>query len=188
MVEAEALAEIILSDRTKLLCAAQVNNRLFAFTAGVGFDAAIVDRVLPLIKKMAGKLAFVLAAIGTLVAYRYPVYKMKVDNMKFSGVGLIVLNGRYYAGKYVVALDNDLDSGSLCALILHKPGRIAALNYLRATALDRLHTRADVTFLQNIQSIDIEGESMTPVQVDGEIVCHLPARITADAKRFDILV
>ena len=188
VVEAEVLADIILSGRTRLLCAAQVNNRLFAFTAGVGFDAAIVDRVSPSVKKTAGKLAFVLAAIGTLLAYRYPVYKMRVDNIEFSGIGVIVVNGRYYAGKYIVAPDNDLGSGSLCALILHKPGRIAAVNYLLAMAFDRLHTCADVTFLQNIRSIDIEGEAITPVQVDGEIACHLPARITADAKRFDILI
>lgn len=187
MVEADALADIILSGRTRPFCAAKVNSRLFAFTAGVGFDAAVVDRVSPSVKKTAGKLAFVFAAISTLVAYRYPEYEIAADNMEFSGVGVIVVNGRYYAGKHVVAPDNDLGSGRLCAIILHKPGRIAALKYVLAMALDRLHTRADVTFLQNIRSVDIKGDAMTPVQVDGEILCHLPARIEAGAKRFEFL-
>lgn len=187
MVKPDALADIILSGRSRPFCAARINDRLFTFTAGVGFDAVVVDRVSSSLKRRTGKLAFVLAAISTLVTYRYPVYKFTADNREYSGVGLIVVNGRYYAGKYLVAPENDLGNGSLCALILHKPGRIAALGYLLAMTLDRLHTRTDVSFLQNIRSIEVEGDAMTPVQVDGEIACHLPARITADAKRFDVL-
>lgn len=187
VVGADALADVILAGRIRQLRAGRVNDRLFAFTAGVGFDAAIVARVRPSVKKRAGKLAFVLAAVDTLVAYRYPLYKMTIDNKVYSGVGAIIVNGRYYAGKHVVSPNNDLGNGCLCVVILHKPGRIAALSYSLAMLLGRLQSRSDVTFLQQVRSIEIEGEDVTPVQVDGEISCHLPVRITADAKRFDIL-
>ncbi|MGI9512460.1 MAG: diacylglycerol/lipid kinase family protein [Anderseniella sp.] len=187
VVGANALADIIVAGRTKQLCAGQVNNKLFTFTAGVGFDAAVVARVRPRIKKWTGKLAFALAAMGTLVAYRYPVYRLTIDDKVYSGVGAIILNGRYYAGKHIVSADNDLGNGSLCVVILNRPGRIAALSYSLAMLLDRLPSRSDVTVLKQVRSIEIAGDDATPVQIDGEIACHLPVRTTADAARFDIL-
>ncbi|MEM9472761.1 MAG: diacylglycerol kinase family protein [Pseudomonadota bacterium] len=187
VVDAEALADVIVAGRTRQLCAGRVNNKLFAFTAGVGFDADVVASVSPSVKKLTGKLAFALAAVRTLIAHSYPVYKMTIDNKEYSGVGAIIINGRYYAGSHVVAPQNDLGNGRLCVVILHKPGRIAALRYGLAMLLDRLQSRTDVTFLQQVRSIEIDGDDTTPVQVDGETACHLPVLITADAKRFDIL-
>ena len=188
VVGADALADVIVAGRTTQLCAGQVNDRLFAFTAGVGFDAAVVARVRPAIKKWAGKLAFVLAALGTLIAYRYPVYRMTIDGKAYSGVGAIIVNGRYYAGKHLVAPDNDLGNGSLCVVVLHRPGRLAALGYSLAMLLGRLPSRSDVTTLQQVRSIAIDGDERAQVQVDGEIICRLPVRINADVKRFDVLV
>lgn len=188
VVGADALADVIIAGNTKQLCAGRVNDKLFAFTAGVGFDAAVVARVRPSVKRWAGKLAFVLAAVETLIAYRYPVYRMTMDNKEYSAAGVIIVNGRCYAGKHIVSPGNDLGNGCLCAVILHKPGRIAALSYSLAMLLDRLPSRSDVTFLQQVRSIEIEAGDEAPVQVDGEIACHLPVRITADAQRFDILV
>ena len=187
VVDADALADVIVAGRTKKLCAGRVNDRLFVFTAGIGFDAEVVARVRTSVKKWLGKLAFGVAAVHTLIAYRRSAYRMTIDGKVYSGVGTIVVNGRYYAGKHVVSPDNDLGNGSLCVVILHKPGRIAALRYSLAMMSDQLPSRSDVTVLQQVRSIEIEGDDLTPVQVDGEIVCHLPVTITADAKRFDIL-
>ena len=188
MIDADLLADIILKGETKTICAGAINERLFVFTAGVGFDANVVAAVSSSLKKKIRKLAFVAAAIRTLFTYKYPLLSLSIDGQKYRGAGVIVMNGQYYGGNYTITPENNLADPGFAVLVLKRAGRMAGLSYLVSLAQGKLHKRQDVIYLKNVRLIDVTGPADLPCQADGEVSGHLPVQIRADVKQVELIV
>lgn len=178
---ADALAQLIIAGQTRRVETAAINGRRFVFTAGAGFDAYVVATVDPVLKRRLGKLSFVHAAIRAMVRYRFERFAVTVDGKAMDAAGVIVMNGRCYGGPFAVAPDNDLFSGKLAVLVLRNAGRVAALRYLAAMVLGRLHTSAGVDYVTNVSRVDIVRPAGAPVQADGDHPGFVPATICAGA-------
>ncbi len=175
---ARTVAAAILDGRQHSVTLGTVNGRRFSMMAGVGFDAHVVRDVSSKLKRAIGKGAYVLETLRQLVVYKSKFYDVRVDGVAMRAASLLVCNGHYYGGRFVAAPQARLENPDLQVVLFQRKGRFAILRYTLALALGRLPTREDVRIV-SARTIEIDGPAGEPVQGDGDIVAHLPARFEA---------
>ncbi len=111
-----------------------------------------------------------------LLVFPFPNYRITVDGAAYDAASVVISNGRYYAGQYVLAPDADIAEPSFQVCLFERGGRLAALRYVRALQLDRLVEEPDYRIVSG-REIRIEGPEGDPVQADGDIVAALPVDI-----------
>ena len=161
---------------------ARVNDRWFAFSAGMGLDAAVVARVdaHPRLKKRWGPRYFAAAAISEF-SRRYVVHPprldIEVDGAAVpGGVSVFVQNGdpyTYFRDRPIhVAEESRLDSGRLAGAVLRR----ARLTDLPSIGYRALTPAAAMTASRAVQGFSgvaeivarpADGVAM-PLQVDGD--------------------
>lgn len=154
-----------------------VNGRRFVMMAGFGFDAYVVSQVKPRVKKFIGKAAYVLSTLKALMSFRFPKYRVTVDGQTFDVASAVIANGHYYGGTFVCAREARLEDPTLYAVLFMNPGPWHTARYALWMMLGRLDKLDDVRIVP-ATDISVERVDAGPVQGDGDILAHLPARIT----------
>jgi len=173
-----ALAETILHGVPGKICLGQVRgaagrSRLFVTTAGAGADAHAVASVDLVGKKVFGTAAYYAEMARQLLVFPFPNYRIEVDGTGYDAASVVVANGRYYAGQYVLAPDADIAEPSFQVCLFERGGRLAALRYVLAMQMDRLTEEPDYRIVTG-RKVRVEGPAGDPVQADGDIVSALP--------------
>ena len=73
-------------------------QRYFALMAGVGFDADVVSRVRPVMKRALKEMAFVLQGLATYLTAEYPLVQIECDDRCTEGYFVVLGNARNYGG------------------------------------------------------------------------------------------
>lgn len=180
----------------------RVNDRWFAFSAGMGLDAAVVARVdaHPRLKARYGANYFAAAALSTF-SRRYvvnpPRLEVLIDGDPLAdGVSVFVQNGdpyTYFRDVPVRVADHSrLDSGSLAGAVLTRARltdlpslgyRILARNgrVTRATSVRGFHDAGEVV-------VRATGDGPIPLQVDGDHIGDVAeARFSLAAGRLTVV-
>jgi diacylglycerol kinase family enzyme len=162
---------------------ARVNERWFTFSAGVGLDASVVERVdsHPRLKARFGPWYYAQAAVTTFMekyAVRAPRFVASLRDHEVEGVSVFVQNSRPYTffrrRPIDVAADAGLGSGDLSGAVLTRANAVdlptLAFRLLSRHASVARHRRV-VGFGQldglRVRSVD---ERPVPVQVDGDYI------------------
>jgi diacylglycerol kinase family enzyme len=170
-----------------------VNDRCFTFSAGVGLDARVVERVdsHPRMKVRMGEWYYTWAALSAFLR-RYVVHPPRIvveaEGSKVQGVLAIVQNGHPYTyfdkRPIEIAEGAELDSGTLAGVVLRRGSPIDM-----PTVLWRAFSRrAHIVKHRRISAFDTAGEILVraldgarvPIQVDGDFIGE------ADEARFSI--
>jgi diacylglycerol kinase family enzyme len=172
----------------------RVNGRCFAFTAGLGLDASVVERVdrHPHLKARMGAYYFTYAAVTTFVR-RYlvepPRVELEVEGERFAGVTAIVQNLEPYTyfNRRPIELAEGVaaDDGALAGVVLDRASPLdmptviwrAFSQRARMVRHRRVHAFAGVREL-TARSLD---DRPVPLQVDGD---HVDDVLEA---RYDVL-
>ncbi|MGI9420715.1 MAG: diacylglycerol/lipid kinase family protein, partial [Geminicoccaceae bacterium] len=133
-------------------------------------------RVNPDLKRFMGKGAYLYETMKRIASFSPPTYHLCIDDREQQAHGVIIANGRFYAGRYVTAPDAHIEKPSLEVCRLGRAGRSAAARYLLSLFLGRLAARADVG-IDQATKLNILGPAGAPVQADGDVVCRLPASV-----------
>ena len=162
---------------------AQAGDRHFLFSAGVGLDASVVERVdaHPRVKARLGEWYYAWTAIGTFnrrYLVRPPRLEAELGGERVAGVTVIVQNGSPYTyfGNRPIEMGEgaDLQSGDLAGVVL-KRGRPIDLP---TVAFRALVPRAHVTRHRQVHAFDgltelvvrSRDERPLPLQVDGDYI------------------
>lgn len=183
---ANAIADVIAGGPTRSIHVGTANGRRFVMMAGVGFDAHVVSRINPKMKRALGKLAYVLETLLALLRFPFPTYRVVLDGRAFEAASLVVANGHYYGGRFVCAPDARLDDGWFDVCLFGRAGAWYALRYAAALVLGRLQTLRDVVVIR-ARTVIVLGDDAEPVQGDGDIVAHLPLEVVA-GERIGVVV
>ncbi len=183
----DALADTIVQGSTTTISLPKANGRRFVFSAGAGFDAYLVATVSRTLKKRLGKSAFAVAAIRAMKHYRFPKLDIVVDGVACSGVGVIIMNGSLYAGRYNVAPDRRLSDPKFSVIVLTNPGWRSAVSYISAMVRGRLHTHSGVTFIRSATSVDVAGPDEVAFQIDGDHADFVTLSARADTGNVRII-
>jgi len=184
-LSARRIAGAIAEGAPRDLYLGRADGRYFALMCGVGFDAHVVARVSPHLKRRLGKLAYVLASLVELWRYRPRRYAVTLDGRRHDAASAIVANAHFYGGRYVVAPHARIDDPRLQVCLFHRAGRRHVLRYGWGLISGRLHRFADVSILpaHRIEIATVAPAPVPePVQGDGDIIAALPVAITAGAK------
>ncbi len=180
-------AEVILDGRTRPIHLGECNGRLFAMMAGIGFDARVVQAVSPALKRRLGKTAYVIESLAELGRHRPTEYRVSVDGGPPQTAGTVIIaNGHYYGGRFIVAPSARLDSADLYACLFEHGSRIDALGYSAAMVLGALRFLSSVS-RQPARMIRVEGPEGEPVQADGDIIGYLPIEVRVAASTLTII-
>jgi diacylglycerol kinase (ATP) len=161
--------------------------RRFSMMAGIGFDAHVVARVDPVLKRWTGKFAYVLASLLQLRDHKDQLYDVTVDGHRHRAASVIVAKGHFYGGKFVVAPAARLDEPYLHVCLFGRSGRWAVIRYALALMAGQLHRLADVTLIRALK-VEVDGPSGEPVQVDGDLDGQLPVTIDIDDRALRLAV
>jgi diacylglycerol kinase family enzyme len=161
----------------------RVNSRCFTFTAGLGLDASVVERVdsHPTLKVRLGAYYFTYAAVTTF-ARRYlvdaPRIEVQVEGERHSGVTAIVQNLQpytYFNDRPIELAEGVApDDGSLAGVVLERASPVdmptvawrAFSRRARILRHRRVHSFKGVT---ELSARSLDGRPV-PLQVDGDYV------------------
>jgi diacylglycerol kinase (ATP) len=170
------IAEAISSGRPRRVHLGQANGRRFAMMAGVGFDAHVVRRVDPRLKRALGQLAYVLTALGEFIAYRPIWYEVEIDGKLHRAATVIVAKGHFYGGRFTVAREARLEEPRLLVALFERGGRWHGVRFAAALLLGRLDRLADFRVLPALR-VEVRGPAGEPVQCDGDFTTALPLTV-----------
>ena len=170
------LADTILFGRSHSITIGEVNGRRFIMMASVGLDAQVVEHVDLALKRVVGKWAYVVEMLRQTMTAMPVTYRLCMDKTEQAASGIVIANGRHYAGRYITSPDANLEKPSLDVCCLTRSGRSATLSYLLSLLLGRFARNAGV-HIGEATDLEILGPVGAPLQADGDILCRLPATI-----------
>jgi diacylglycerol kinase (ATP) len=172
-----------------LACAeAGAVTRYFVQLAGVGFDAQAVRDASWELKKKIGPLSYVWAgikALGTTLAQ----VEVSVNGSGQRAVGAAVLvgNGRFYGGPFVLFPKARMDDGLLDVCVFEKCGYLDVLRYgqgiLRGAHIDL----GDVEYFQ-AERLVCTAPGTTPFELDGEDAGDAPVTFSIVPRALRVIV
>jgi diacylglycerol kinase family enzyme len=170
---AAQIADAVVADRTRRIGVGRANGRRFAFSAGVGLDAAAVRAVDQMGRasdgKRPGDMAFALALLKIIASERGHLEPaLEVKGMGRAACAFIANTHPYTYAKRLplpVAPEAEFELG----LDMVAPVRIRRRSLLRtAWSLLRGHPRDGMLYAHDVDRIEIVCDSPMPLQVDGE--------------------
>jgi len=175
-VTADAIADALLAGRRQRIDLGVAGARRFVMMAGVGFDADVVQGIVPGLKRAVGKGAYVWQSLVEMLRYRPQRFAITIDNVAHSAASAVFANGHFYAGRFTCAPEARLTDGRFHVCLFKRAGRIAVARYGLALMLGSLHRRSDIEIVPATR-IRVAGEDGSPVHGDGDILAKTPLDI-----------
>lgn len=180
---------IALDGDVRPVCLGRAGTDYFLLMAGVGFDGEVVhlvDKNLKPLKRFAGKLAYVAGALYHLA--RTPLQRLDVCCDEEPAVpchGVILSNGRYYGGKFVLSPHASLRSEQLDLCLFLPPSRMALA---ASFALMALGKKPPSKFVRHVQArkVEVRGAEAA-VQIDGDDFGRIPMNFYAEPDKLNLV-
>jgi YegS/Rv2252/BmrU family lipid kinase len=158
----------------------------FAQLAGAGLDARAIELVQWRLKKKIGPLAYVVAGFQAVAG---PQSQITATSGGHSATGELVLigNGRLYGGQFRVFPKADLRDGLLDVCVFPRVNWLTLFRCGPSLLLrGKLPTFVPRAF--QAESFTLASPSPTPLEVDGELIGHLPAAFSLQRSRLRVIV
>lgn len=166
---------------------ALAGDRGFLLMVSAGPDARVVAEVNGTLKRIVGKLAYVLAALREIARNRRTVVDVTIDGRSHQAGLVIVTHASHYAGPFIIAPDARLGDDSVCVVLLSGTTRLALIRYGLALLTNRVARLRDATVLR-ARRVRIDGPEGEPIQSDGDLIGHAPMEIALGTRPLRILV
>ena len=181
----EQVADCLMTGEGRTVQAGRINGRVFLAMAGVGFDAWVVDTVDRRIKRVLSKGAYVLQTLIGLAIWRPQVLDVEINGERIEATTVVVMNGRHYGGPFVMAPEASLFEPVFHVFALRRHSAVSIARCGIDLALGRIAGNPNV-FTSTARTLKItNGDG--PIQADGDMIGHLPARFEAGAAELNLL-
>jgi diacylglycerol kinase (ATP) len=177
----EAIVDAVMANAPRRISLGHANGRGFSMMAGVGFDAHVVANVDTRVKRIIGKFAYVVGSLAELVRYRARTYQVEIDGRSETASSIVVANGHFYGGPYVIAPAAALEDHWFQVCLFRRTGRWNALRYMWGLVSGRLPRFPDFDIIPARELRVSAGEfcaALEPVQGDGDIIAALPVELS----------
>ena len=164
----------------------RANDRHFVQLGGIGFDAQIVAATSVDFKKTLGPLSYILSATQ-IASTKPPVLTVRGGGGTRQGSFVLIGNGRFYGGPFVLFKDARVDDGMLDVLIFKNLGYLDIVRYLQAIVLGNHTALSDVEYFQTAQ-VRVTSTGPVPVEVDGDVIGTLPVTFKVIPRSLRVLV
>jgi len=185
-------ADVIAQGKTRRIhvgCALNENNgskRYFFLMAGIGLDASVVGRVRPGLKKRFGQAAFWLSGVSHLAHWRPVPFNIEVEGQQYTATFAAVGKAASYGGDLAVTPRAQLEQPNFEICIIDSRSRLRYLRLLSFAMRSGFPANeAGVCFLHAARA---RATGDAPVQVDGELIGHLPMTFDIAPETIEIIV
>jgi diacylglycerol kinase (ATP) len=163
-----------------------VQQRYFAQLAGAGLDAKAIELVDWGLKKRIGPLAYVVAGLRAMQGPQSPI-TVAAGTRTATGELVLIGNGRYYGGKFVLFPRADLRDGVLDVTVFARVRwqDLAARGW--GLLSQRLLEQSGVANFQ-AETVSLSSTNVVSFQLEGENVGSLPARFSLQRLKLRVVV
>jgi diacylglycerol kinase family enzyme len=153
------------------------DERHFLLMAGIGIDAAIVDRVRPELKRRVGKAAFWYSGLENFAVWRPREFLLEIDGQQHSATFAALGKTPRYGGNLAITPRARLDSPYFEICMIHSSHRLRYLQLLPFAMLGGIpEGMKGISYVQ-ASHVRASGEGVL-AQVDGELIGSLPMTFT----------
>lgn len=184
--DAEAITRTLAVGPIRPIHVGRVNGRRFVMMAGAGFDANVVSGVSLALKKVIGPLAYVWQSAVQAFREDGAGCEVTIDGTVYQTVSVVACNGRRYGGPFIAAPDASLAEDCFHVVLMQGRGWFNTARYGAALMLGRISKLHDVRLVKG-REVLVRGVPGHPVQADGDIVAHLPAKIAVDPEPVQLI-
>ena len=172
-----AACQVIASGKVRLIDLGWVNGEHFFNVASLGLSVEITQRLTKDVKQRWGVLAYAFTALQTILKSRPFRAEIKVNNQCFNvkTIQIAIGNGSYYGGGMKVAEDATIDDMRLDLYSLETKSWWEIIALLPAMRQGN-HTNWQNVRALHAQEIEINTSKRRPINTDGEITTHTPAK------------
>ncbi len=178
--------EVIEEGHTRPIDLPCANGGYFVQLAGIGLDAEVVSRTSTDSKNALGPLSY-LITLAQVAARKPPkIFVESADGVQRDGSFVLVGNGRYYGGPFVLFKDAKPDDGLLDVLVFQNQSHWDIVRYVQAIAFGAHPELHDVEYFQTA-SVRLTSEEKVPVEADGELIGNLPCDFRISPTKLNVL-
>lgn len=163
----------------------KANDHYFVQMAGVGFDAQTVQETSSDFKNALGPLSYLVVA-AQVAGRKPPKLIVEADGESREGSFVLVGNGRFYGGPFVLFRNAKINDGLLDVLVFKNLGFFDIARYLNGVAFGIHDTFPDVEYFQT-SSLKVTSNEVVPVEVDGEVIGNIPVTFSFAEKKLKVL-
>lgn len=161
-------------------------RQAFAQLAGAGLDSRAIELVDWEQKKLIGPLAYVAAGFKAL-AESHPRIQVRTPDRREDGELVLIGNGRYYGGSFVLFPRADLADGLLDVTIFPEVNWKVLLQAGWGWLTEQIHAAAGCHTLQAAE-IALSAEQPVRFELDGDNIEPLPAKFSVQPRALRVLV
>lgn len=161
-------------------------RRYFLLMAGIGLDASVVTRVQPGLKKRIGKAAFWFSGLAHLADWNPKSFTLEIADERYEATFAAIGNAASYGGALAITPGARIDRPEFEVCLIETTSRLRYLSLLSKAMRGGLTDKEQgVRFLHTNK---VKGYGDAPVQVDGEVIGHLPMTFETAPYSLEVIV
>ncbi len=167
----DGIVKVIMSGLSKSVYLARLNDRRFSMMVGVGYDAWVVNKVNLDLKKRFGKVAYVLSMLKEIFTFGQQRFVAEIDGRQVNVTSMIVTQGKYYAGSFVLSRKADLSNPYMQAIVVDTPSllRFFLITLTLPMGLMEKHPAVKSIAAKEIRIKSVESKpDLDVLQMDGD--------------------
>ncbi len=161
-------------------------SRYFVLMAGIGLDASVVRRVQPSLKKRIGKGAFWISGLSHLATWNPHPFTLEIEGQTYTATFAAIGNGGRYGGDLAITPGARLDQGQFEVCIIETTSRLRYLHLLSYAMRNGMPR--DTPEVRFVNAVSVRAFGDAQVQVDGELIGHLPMRFEIAPHSLEVIV
>ena len=161
-------------------------RRYFAQLAGAGLDAKAIELVKWQVKKAIGPLAYVLAGLNAVLGKPSKIQALS-GSTSMTGELVMIGNGRLFGGQFKLFPGANLRDGLLDVCVLPRANLMTLLRCAPRLLLLR-SLPASAAKLLPAETLKLTSDPPAPLQIDGELIGHLPATFSVQREVLRVIV
>ena len=161
-------------------------SRHFVLMAGIGLDASVVKRVQPSLKKRIGKGAFWVSGLSHLATWDPRPFTLEINGDKYDATFAAIGKAARYGGDLSITPGARLDQREFEVCIIQTQSRLRYLHLLSYAMREGMPR--DAAEVQFVKAVSVRAYGEAQVQVDGELIGHLPMRFEIAPHSLEVIV
>ena len=161
------IVDVLVSNNYKTSNLLKINESFFFLMAGIGWDAKIVHSINSKIKKLLGKIIFVIKGFQYFLFMNNKKLNVTFDGQFYQADWILSSNTKYYAGHHKINKTNIFED-KLVTYIFKDLTRISLLYSIFLIILNGDLSKNKNVITTYSQNITIDGNDLIPVQIDGD--------------------
>lgn len=161
-------------------------QRYFLLMAGIGMDAAIIERVRPALKKRFGVAAFWYAGFESLFHWQPKRFLVEIEGRQHPATFASLGKTPHYGGNITITPRARLDQPEFEICLINSVRRLRYLQVLPFTVFGGIPETMKGTSFTRASRVRATGDGVL-VQVDGELIGTLPMTFTVTSHVIEVV-